>query len=142
MKELVSNAAGASIRSPFTTLVIPCHPLPSRSILVAVRALKRDFNAGGASVQSGVGDMSPRQLRYFVAIGRAGSITRAAETLRIVLREMESALGGICDPEAIDALAKSDQRAMIERVGGPEIAATMGASGTTPAPKTGASDGH
>jgi choline-sulfatase len=54
-----------------------------------------------------------------------------------VVREMESALRSICDPEAIDALAKSDQQAMIERVGGPQVAATMGATGATPAPKTG-----
>lgn len=51
-----------------------------------------------------------------------------------VLREMESELRRICDPEAIDALAKVDQRAMIERYGGVEKASTMGSKGATPAP--------
>lgn len=51
-----------------------------------------------------------------------------------VLREMEAALRRICDPEAVDALAKHDQRAMIERVGGVAVAATMGAGGATPVP--------
>lgn len=51
-----------------------------------------------------------------------------------VLREMEAELRCICDPEAVDALAKQDQAEMIERLGGPEIAATMGAGGATPAP--------
>ena len=52
-----------------------------------------------------------------------------------MLREMEAALRRICDPEAVDALAKADQRALIERVGGLEAAANMGAAGATPAPK-------
>ena len=40
----------------------------------------------------------------------------------------------ICDPEAVDAMAQRDQLAMIERLGGLEIASTMGAAGATPAP--------
>ena len=52
-----------------------------------------------------------------------------------VLREMEAELRRICDPEAVDALAKSDQRAMIERLGGVQAAARMGAGGATPVPK-------
>ena len=53
-----------------------------------------------------------------------------------VRRELEACLRGICDPEAMDRLAKADQLAMIERLGGPEVAATLGAAGATPAPKT------
>ncbi len=49
-----------------------------------------------------------------------------------VLRAMQAELRGICDPEAIDALAKSDQQAMIERYGGVEAASRMGATGATP----------
>ena len=52
-----------------------------------------------------------------------------------VVRQMEAELRRICDPEAVDALAKRDQRAMIERLGGPQMAATMGAGGATPAPQ-------
>ncbi|MEJ8857929.1 sulfatase-like hydrolase/transferase [Variovorax robiniae] len=51
------------------------------------------------------------------------------------LRVMEQALRAICDPEAMDELAKADQAEMIERVGGPEAASTMGAVGETPAPR-------
>lgn len=50
------------------------------------------------------------------------------------LREMELELRGICDPEAIDALAKRDQHEMIARLGGAEVASGMGAGGATPAP--------
>lgn len=51
-----------------------------------------------------------------------------------VLAEMERHLRAICDPEAMDALAKRDQNAMIERLGGKAVAATMGATGATPSP--------
>lgn len=51
-----------------------------------------------------------------------------------VLRHMEAELRRICDPEAIDALCKQDQRAMIERLGGVEVASKMGSGGATPSP--------
>ena len=51
-----------------------------------------------------------------------------------VLRDMEAELRRICDPEAVDAQAKHDQTAMIERLGGVAVASTMGAGGATPAP--------
>ena len=51
-----------------------------------------------------------------------------------VLREMEQELRRICDPEAIDALAKQDQMEMIERLGGVAVASTLGSGGATPAP--------
>lgn len=51
-----------------------------------------------------------------------------------VVRDMEAELRRICDPEAVDALAKQDQLAMIERLGGLEVAAKMGSGGATPAP--------
>lgn len=51
-----------------------------------------------------------------------------------VVRAMEAELRRICDPEAVDALAKQDQCAMIERLGGAEAASRMGAGGATPVP--------
>lgn len=51
-----------------------------------------------------------------------------------ILKDMEARLRAICDPEAIDALCKADQRAMIERLGGEEVASQLGATGATPAP--------
>lgn len=49
-----------------------------------------------------------------------------------ILLSMEAALRRVCDPEAIDSLAKADQRALIERHGGREAAARIGAKGATP----------
>lgn len=51
-----------------------------------------------------------------------------------VCASLEKELRKICDPAAVDAMAKADQRAMIERLGGLELAANLGASGATPAP--------
>jgi choline-sulfatase len=51
-----------------------------------------------------------------------------------VLREMEAALRRICDPDAVDARAKADQRALVERFGGVEAAARLGSSSATPVP--------
>lgn len=51
-----------------------------------------------------------------------------------VLADMERSLRAICDPEAMDELAKRDQNAMIERLGGKAVAATLGATGATPSP--------
>jgi choline-sulfatase len=48
---------------------------------------------------------------------------------------MEHALRRICDPEAVDRLAKSDQSALIERHGGRDGALRVGAPGATPPPK-------
>ncbi|WP_447991394.1 sulfatase-like hydrolase/transferase [Achromobacter spanius] len=52
-----------------------------------------------------------------------------------VLAGMKAALYAICNPEEVDRQAKADQAALIERMGGPEAASTMGSSGATPAPK-------
>lgn len=51
-----------------------------------------------------------------------------------IVGQMESELRRICDPEAVDALAKQDQLAMIERLGGAETASNMGSGGATPVP--------
>lgn len=51
-----------------------------------------------------------------------------------VLAQMEFELRRICDPEAVDAMAKRDQQALIERLGGVEVAAKLGAGGATPVP--------
>ena len=53
-----------------------------------------------------------------------------------VLKTMELALRKICDPETMDALAKADQLALIDSVGGIEVASRMGAPGATPAPSS------
>lgn len=49
---------------------------------------------------------------------------------------MERELRRICDPEAVDLMAKRDQSAFIDKLGGRDIAAQMGVRGATPPPKT------
>ena len=51
-----------------------------------------------------------------------------------IVEEMHSELLNICDPEAMDLLAHSDQAAMVERYGGREAALKLGAPGATPPP--------
>jgi choline-sulfatase len=58
----------------------------------------------------------------------------AAEPARVAA--LEAALREILDPEAVDARAKADQRAMAERVGGTEAIRARGAFPFTPAPGT------
>ena len=52
------------------------------------------------------------------------------ETLATLLAEIES----ICNPTDVDAQAKADQAALVERFGGPAVAATLGTPGETPPP--------
>jgi len=51
-----------------------------------------------------------------------------------VLADMAARLRRRLDPEAVDARARTEQRAMIERYGGLERAARIGAPGATPVP--------
>jgi choline-sulfatase len=51
------------------------------------------------------------------------------------IKQMETLLREICDPEAMDKLAKSDQQALIDKYGGREKARLVGAPGATPPPK-------
>lgn len=51
-----------------------------------------------------------------------------------ILDAMEAALREIVDPEAVDARAKADQRALIERHGGVEAASRLGSASATPVP--------
>lgn len=52
------------------------------------------------------------------------------ETVATLLAELES----ICSPGDVDAQAKADQAALVERFGGPAVAATLGTPGETPPP--------
>lgn len=51
-----------------------------------------------------------------------------------VVADMDAELRKICDPEAVDTLAKADQGKLIERFGGRTKAFQFGAPGATPAP--------
>lgn len=51
-------------------------------------------------------------------------------------RELTDALCSMLDPEAVDRQARRAQAALVERFGGPAVAAAMGTPGATPAPMT------
>ena len=51
-----------------------------------------------------------------------------------VVESLDGRLRAVCDPEATDAQAHTDQAAMIEAYGGREAALKLGAPGATPAP--------
>jgi len=54
-----------------------------------------------------------------------------------VLKALDAELRGICDPEAMNALAFADQAALIEHYGGRDAALKLGAPGATPPPNAG-----
>jgi choline-sulfatase len=51
-----------------------------------------------------------------------------------VVAEMRAGLRRIIDPEAADRQAKADQRALVDRFGGRDVAFRMGTEGATPVP--------
>jgi choline-sulfatase len=51
-----------------------------------------------------------------------------------ILSELETELRKICSPEEVDARAKADQAALVERHGGREAVVARGSFGGTPAP--------
>jgi choline-sulfatase len=53
---------------------------------------------------------------------------------RAIRDDLEQALRRICDPEAVDARAKADQRVLVERHGGVQAVVARGGFGATPAP--------
>lgn len=53
---------------------------------------------------------------------------------RAIRDDLEQALRRICDPESVDARAKADQLALIERHGGAQAVVARGGFGATPAP--------
>ncbi|MBU6499413.1 MAG: sulfatase-like hydrolase/transferase, partial [Rhodospirillales bacterium] len=65
-----------------------------------------------------------------------GETTNRADdpALAEVRARLEARLRALIDPDAVDALAKADQAALIARYGGPEKARDIGAPGATPAP--------
>ena len=61
---------------------------------------------------------------------------RAADpAFKETLEELQAELLKICDPASVNALAHSDQAAMVERYGGREAALKLGARAATPPPK-------
>ena len=51
-----------------------------------------------------------------------------------IRRKLEAELRSICDPEAVDAMAKADQMAIVNANGGIEAVVAKGGFGATPPP--------
>ena len=55
-----------------------------------------------------------------------------------ICKQMETHLRSVCNPEAIDTMAKADQMAIINANGGVEAVVAKGGFGATPPPGTNA----
>jgi choline-sulfatase len=63
------------------------------------------------------------------------TISRASDpSLSKLVAELRGDLRRIVDPEVADRQAKADQRALVDKFGGREVAFRMGTEGATPAP--------
>jgi len=60
----------------------------------------------------------PAQLFDLAADPHEAHDLAQAPGSRETVKRLEATLRTICDPEAVDARAKADQRAMVERLGG------------------------
>ena len=63
-----------------------------------------------------------------------GEANNIAPVSPAIIKEYETLLRTLLDPEAVDKQAKADQAALIERFGGREQALNMGTQGATPVP--------
>src|SRR5262249_10128531 len=110
----------------------------------AQRPLMTQYHAAGAA--SGSFMLRRGKMKFLHYVGyppQLYDLERDPEELRDVsgdpayrdtLKRMDSELRGLVHPDAVDALAKSDQRALVERNGGRNAVVAKGTFGNTPAP--------
>ncbi len=108
------------------------------------RPLMTQYHATGAA--SGAFMLRRGQMKYLHYVGyrpQLFDLARDPEELldvsadpayRDSLNRLERELRSIVDPDAADARAKTDQRALVERHGGREAVVKKGGFGSTPAP--------
>lgn len=108
------------------------------------RPLMTQYHASGAA--SGAFMLRRGHMKYMHYVGfrpQLYDLARDPEELRDVstdpqyrdaMNRLERKLRSLVDPEAIDAQAKADQRAIVERNGGREAVVSRGTFGYTPAP--------
>jgi choline-sulfatase len=108
------------------------------------RLLLTQYHAAGAA--SGAFMLRRGSMKYLYYVGfrpQLYDLQRDPEELRDVssdpaygdvLNRLDRELRSLIDPEAIDAQAKADQRAIVERNGGREAIVAKGTFGYTPAP--------
>jgi choline-sulfatase len=108
------------------------------------RPLLTQYHAAGAASASFMLRRSNLKYLYYVGFRpQLYDLARDPEELRDVstdpdyrdaLTRLGRELRSLIDPEAIDAQAKADQRAIVERNGGREAVVNKGTFGYTPAP--------
>lgn len=108
------------------------------------RPLLTQYHAAGAD--TGAFMLRHGNLKYLYYVGfrpQLYDLARDPGELRDVsadpeyrdaIKRLETELRSLIDPEAIDARAKADQRAIVERNGGREAVVNKGTFGYTPAP--------
>jgi choline-sulfatase len=125
--------------------------LPGKSIFQMANApddpqrlLLTQYHASGAA--SGAFMLRRGNMKYLYYVGfrpQLYDLQRDPEEMhdvsgdpayRDVLNRLDRELRNLVDPEAIDAQAKADQRAIVERNGGREAIVAKGTFGYTPAP--------
>ena len=152
-------AAPASLLDVFPSVLDCCgvalqsedQDLPGKSLFQMAaapddpqRPLLTQYHAAGAD--SGAFMLRRGKMKFLYYVGYPAQLYDLARdpgemrdvsrdpAYRDTLKRMESELRGLVDPEAIDARAKSDQRAIVERNGGREAVVARGMFGYTPAP--------
>lgn len=108
------------------------------------RPLMTQYHATGAA--SGAFMLRRGRMKYLHYVGFRPQLYDLADdpgelrdisaepSSREVLNRMERELRSIVDPDAVDARAKADQRALVERHGGRDAVVKKGGFGSTPAP--------
>ncbi|MCC5986687.1 MAG: sulfatase-like hydrolase/transferase [Pararhodobacter sp.] len=119
--------------------------LLSASPLPADRAVLSEYHAVGAPSGAFMLRKGRWKLHYYVGYSpELFDIEADPEELNDrtadpecaeILDDLVRALFEICDPKAVDARAKADQAALVNRFGGRDKAVNQGVSGATPAPR-------
>jgi choline-sulfatase len=140
----ILHAAGLPAHSPTTTLPSTSLQTLAQAPTDAERPVLSEYHAVGSNSAGFM--LRQGRWKYHHYVGHAPELfdlyadpqelhDLASDTQHQTTRQaMETRLREILDPEATDALAKQDQRDLIRRVGGLEVAKTMGAKAATPAP--------
>jgi choline-sulfatase len=126
---------------------------PGRNLLTLARAADdetrvafSEYHAAGAASGAFMIRRGRYKLAYFVDMpAQLFDLVADPEEMedlagrpeyRATIAELEAELRKICDPEAVDARAKADQAAVVERNGGRTAVIKRGTFGATPPPGT------
>lgn len=125
-----------------TSIEGPGHPLDA---IPPERPVFSEYHAAGAVTAAYMLRLGPWKLIYYETFepelfnldkDPEETTNRAKDPeCAQTLHNMITALNQICDPTQTNARAHSDQRALVERLGGPEAVRNIGPRGASPPPK-------